>query len=110
MSALALALSLTLAYAGMLLLCLGMERHWKQVASPRLPARLRRACTPLGGALLALAVSGCGLIWPAGMAWVAGFGMISLAGLALLLLLPYAPRVALGLPVLGAAACAVLAL
>lgn len=110
MTALSLALSLTLAYAGMLLLCLGMERHWKQLASPHLPLGLRRLCAPLGWALLGLAVYGCSLIWPPGMAWVAGLGLISLAGLALLLILPYAPRAALGLPVLGAAACAVLAL
>jgi|GEM_PF-4049486 len=38
---LALIASLLLAYAGMLGLCLGMERHWKQLASPRLPAFCR---------------------------------------------------------------------
>lgn len=68
MTAVAFPLSLTLAYAGMLLVCLGMQRHGKQQASPRVPARLRRACTPLGAALLALAVYTCSVIcsleWP----------------------------------------------
>ncbi|WP_128576417.1 DUF3325 family protein, partial [Pseudomonas sp. BAY1663] len=44
-----------LAYAGMLGLCLGMERHWKQLANPRLPAAGRRLCRPLGAGLLILA-------------------------------------------------------
>jgi len=107
MTSIAFPLSLTLAYAGMLLFCLGMERHWKQLASPRLPVRLRRLCAPLGMAALALAVYGCSRIWQPAMAWVAWFGMISLSGLALLLILPYAPRLAIGLPVAGLAACAV---
>lgn len=98
-------LSLTLAYAGMLLFCLGMERHWKQLASPRVPAELRRACAPLGTVLLAMAVYTCSFIWHPGMAWVAWFGMISLAGLTLLMLLPYAPRLALWLPVGGGLIC-----
>lgn len=110
MNAVAFPLSLTLAYAGMLLLCLGMERHWKQLASPRLPAALRRVCRPLGALALAVAVYTCGFIWNPGMAWVAWLGLISLAGLALLLILPYAPRVAIGLPVAGAAACGLAAI
>ncbi|HAF93543.1 MAG TPA: DUF3325 domain-containing protein, partial [Pseudomonas sp.] len=31
-----LLIALSLAYAGMLGLCLGTQRHWKQLASPRL--------------------------------------------------------------------------
>jgi hypothetical protein len=100
-------LSLTLAYTGMLFVCLGMERHWKQLASPRLPVHLRQLCVPLGVAALALAVYGCNLIWQTGMAWVAWFGMISLSGLALLLLLPYAPRAVVGLPAVALVACAI---
>jgi|SRR5690606_19583363 predicted exporter len=109
MTAIAFPLSLTLAYAGILLICLGMQRHWKQLAHPRLPAQLRPACALLGAASLALAVYTCSFIWHPGMAWVAWFGMISLAGLALLLLLPYSTRMALGLPVAGAALCGVAA-
>ncbi|TLX64021.1 DUF3325 domain-containing protein [Stutzerimonas nosocomialis] len=107
---LALIASLALAYAGMLGLCLGMERHWKQLASPRLPTFCRRLCTPLGGGLLGLSIHAATFAWPGGMAVVAWFGLISLGGLALLLLLPYAPRLALGLPLAGALLAGLLAM
>lgn len=93
--------SLALAYAGMLGFCLGKERHWKQLASPRVPAALRRLCVPVGGLLLGLAVYTSWQIWPGGMAVVGWFGFISLAGFALLMLLPYAPRLTVSLPLIG---------
>lgn len=101
MNAAALLLALSLAYAGMLGLCLGMERHWKQLASPRLPPAARRACAPAGVLLLALAGWAAGMLWPPAIAVVAWFGMLSLTGLVLVLLLPYRPRLALLLPLLG---------
>ncbi|WP_051231863.1 DUF3325 domain-containing protein [Stutzerimonas azotifigens] len=101
MSAPALMTSLALAYAGMLGLCLGMDRHWKQLGSARLSPRWQRLCRPLGALLLVLAGYAASFVWPGGMALVAWFGLISLAGLALLLLLPYAPRLVLGLPLAG---------
>lgn len=42
------------------------------------------------------------------MAWAAWFGMISLDGLVLLLMLPYAPQFALNLPAVGFAFCGAL--
>jgi len=102
MSITALLLSLSLAYAGMLGFCLSMERHWKQLASARLPIVARRICTPLGGALLGLSGWVATDIWSSAMAVVAWFGMISLTGLALVLLMPYKPRLALSIPLLGA--------
>ena len=110
MSLAAFPLSLTLAYAGMLLFCLGMERHWKQLASPRVPTQLRRACAPLGAVMLALTLYSCNFIWHPGMAWVGWFGVISLSGLTLLILLPYAPRLALWLPIGGGLICGLLSL
>ena len=110
MNLVAFPLSLTLAYTGMLLFCLGMERHWKHIASPRVPAKLRRVCAPLGTLMLALTVYTCSFIWQPGMAWVGWFGMISLGGLALLMLLPYAPRLVLWLPVAGGLTCGLLSL
>ncbi|WP_181296797.1 DUF3325 domain-containing protein [Pseudomonas sp. Q2-TVG4-2] len=101
MSGSALFASLLLAYAGMLCLCLGKERHWKQLVSPRVPARLRRLGAPLGSLLLGLAAYAAGYVWPGGMALVGWFGLISLAGFALLLLIPHAPRLAAGLPMAG---------
>ncbi|WP_421681929.1 DUF3325 domain-containing protein [Stutzerimonas urumqiensis] len=92
-------LCVVLAYAGMLGLCLGMDRHWKQLAIGRLPAYVQRLCRPIGVLSLGLAGWAAGLVWPVGMAIVAWFGSISLAGFALLMLMPYAPRLALWLPV-----------
>lgn len=101
MNASALFASLLLAYAGMLCFCLGKERHWKQLVNPRVPTWLRRLCAPLGGLLLGVAIYASCQVWPGGMAVVGWFGLISLAGFALLLLLPYAPRLAVSLPLLG---------
>lgn len=99
----ALFASLMLAYAGMLGFCLGKERHWKQLVNPRVPIGLRRVCIPAGSVLLGLAAFAACLVWPSGMAVVGWFGLVSLTGFALLMLVPYAPRVAMSLPVLGAA-------
>lgn len=98
----ALLLSLTLAYAGMLGFCLGMQRHWKQLASTRMPAMARHICTPAGGALLGLSGWVTTDVWSSAMAAVAWFGMIQLTGLALVMLMPYTPRLALSVPLLGA--------
>jgi hypothetical protein len=97
-----LLLSLLLAYAGMLSFCLCMERHWKQLVGTRLPASVRSLGKPLGALLLVLALYAASGAWLGGMALVGWFGLVSLAGLALLLLLPYAPRLVLWLPVFGA--------
>jgi hypothetical protein len=97
----ALIASIVLAYAGMLGCCLGKERHWKQLVSPRVPAGLRRLSAHAGYVLLGLAVYASCQVWPGGMALVGYFGLISLAGFALLLLIPYAPRLAVNLPALG---------
>lgn len=103
----ALLASLVLAYAGMLGFCLGKERHWKQLMNPRIPVRLRRVCIPAGALLLGLSIVAALRVWPGGMALVAWFGLISLTGFALLMLIPYAPRVVTMLPVLGGVTWAV---
>ncbi|WP_417780178.1 DUF3325 domain-containing protein [Stutzerimonas xanthomarina] len=97
----ALCASFLLAYAGMLGFCLGKERHWKQLVNPRVPTGLRRLCVPAGGLLLGLAVYTSWQVWPGGMAVVGWFGFISLAGFSLLMLLPYTPRLAVSLPLVG---------
>jgi hypothetical protein len=97
----ALFASLLLAYGGMLGFCLGKERHWKQLANPRLPARLRRLCVPAGAALLGLAIYVASHVWPGGMALVGWFGLISLTGFTLLMLIPYAPLLVVNLPLAG---------
>ncbi|SDT10941.1 Protein of unknown function [Halopseudomonas xinjiangensis] len=91
-------LTLLIAYSGMLCFCLAMPRHWKQFGFSRYGEGWRHVCRPAGALLLILAVYLDSLIWPVGMAWVGWFGMMSLAGLTLALLAPYAPRLALWLP------------
>ena len=106
----ALFASIVLAYAGMLGFCLGKERHWKQLVNPHVPIGLRRVSAPTGTALLGLAVYSSCQVWPGGMAVVGWLGLISLAGFALLMLRPYAPRLAVSLPVMGGAAWAISAM
>lgn len=96
--------SLSLAYAGMLALCLGMERHFKQVFGRPPVAHWRAGLRAAGWSLLATSLYAAALAWGAGMGAVGWFGLISLSGFGLLLLLPWAPRLALWLPAGGAVA------
>jgi len=93
--------SLLLAYSSMLALCQGLERHYKQVWG-RVPTLLQRRVLRGGGWLLLVAsLWGCAQAWGWAMGPVGWFGMLSLSGFALALLLPYAPRLAVYAPVLG---------
>lgn len=81
-----------LAYSGMLGLCLGLERHFKQLWR-RAPAVLvRRTLRVAGWCCLAGSVVVSAHAWGWAMGSVAAFGLVSLAGLVLVLLLPYAER------------------
>lgn len=93
---------LLLAYAGMAALCQGLERHFKPVWQ-RLPSPgLRRALRLGGWALLLASLAACVQAWGWAMGPVGWFGQMSLGGFVLVLLLPYRPRLALGLPLLAA--------
>lgn len=89
-------LALGLSYAGMAGLCLGMDRHHQQVWSVKAPAR-QRLLRLAGWLLLALALWPCVQAWGAAVGSVAWLGMLSAAALALVLLLPYRPRLAASL-------------
>ncbi len=97
----ALLAGVLLAWLGLLALCLGLERHYRQVLGDSAsPLRLR--LLRLSGWLLSgLALYACSLVWGLAMGLVAWLGLLSLCGLALVLLLPLAPRLVLGLPLLG---------
>lgn len=86
-----------LAYAGMLGLCQGLERHFKPVWGRTCPPALRRSLRGMGWLGLLLSLLLCVQAWGWAMGPVAWFGVMSLAGLLLVLLLPYWPRVAAGL-------------
>ncbi|NHZ94764.1 DUF3325 domain-containing protein [Massilia sp. CCM 8734] len=85
-------LALGLAYAGMGLLCLAMDRHhvqaWRREPSVRLRLGLRGA----GAILLALALLPCVATWGGTVGTVLWLGFLSAGALPLVFLLPYAPR------------------
>ncbi len=93
--------SIGLAYAALAGLCLAMDRHHRQVVG--------RAVRP-GSALALRLAAGVALVlsfaaavaadgWAFGP--VAWFGVLTAAGLGLILLLPYRPRLAVGLGLAG---------
>lgn len=85
------------AYAGMLGLCQGLERHYKQVWSRACPRALRIGLRSAGWLALLASLVMCAQAWGWAMGPVAWFGALSLAGLLLVMLLPYWPRMAVGL-------------
>ena len=90
--------ALALAYIGMLALCQGLERHYKQVWGKAPSARLRRVLRVGGWICLGLSLYFCGKAWGWAMGPVSWLGMLSLGGFGLLMLLPYRPRLAVWLP------------
>lgn len=98
---LALSTGLLLAYSGMLGLCLGLERHFKQVWG-RVPSpALRRVLRTVGWLALASSFATSVAAWGWAMGPIGWFGLLSLAGLGLVLLLPYHARGAVWLAVVG---------
>lgn len=93
--------ALLLAYGGMLALCQGLERHYKQVWGKPPELWLRRLLRLGGWLLLALSLYASAQLWGWAMGPIGWFGLLSLSGFALALLLPYAPRLAVCWPLAG---------
>ncbi|WP_336335500.1 DUF3325 domain-containing protein [Pseudomonas putida] len=85
------------AYAGMLGLCQGLERHYKQVWNHACPRALRVTLRGAGWLALLASLVLFAQAWGWAMGPVAWFGALSLAGMLLVMLLPYWPRLAVGL-------------
>ena len=100
--------ALAFAYIGMLALCQGLERHHKQVWHKVPSLAMRRTLRGAGWLSLGLSFYCCGLAWGWAMGPVGWFGLMSLSGFALLMLLPYRPRVAVWLALFIAPAWAVI--
>lgn len=100
-------LALALAYAGFAGLCLAMRRHYQQVWG-RQPSRRASSGLRLAGWLgLALSVAPSIVVWGTAIGIVAWFGMLTVAGLVFAFLLPYTPRAAALLGLLGPMAAAI---
>ncbi len=93
--------SLLFAYAGMLGLCQGLERHYKQVWQRSPSPALRLSLRALGWLGLLLSLLLCAQAWGWAMGPVGWFGLLSISAFSLALLLPYAPRVAVYWPLVG---------
>lgn len=90
-----------LAYSGFTSLCLAMNRHYRQVWQVE-PSKARRLALRGGGwALLAASYAACLLGRSWSLALVAWCGALTAAGVALIFLLPYRPRIATWLSVLA---------
>ncbi|MBB2494342.1 DUF3325 domain-containing protein [Aquipseudomonas ullengensis] len=92
-----------LCYAGMAALCLGMDRHHRQVWSRTAPRR-QRGLRLVGWLLLAVALWPCIRAWGGSVGVVIWFGLLTGAALLLVWLLPYRPKGAawlMGLSLLG---------
>ena len=88
-------------YGGMLGLCLAMDRHHAQILHGRPRPQVRTALRAGGWLLLGVALWLCTLAWGWAVGPVAWFGLLSAAALGLAFLLPYAPRFAAWLALLG---------
>lgn len=81
-----------LALSGMLGLCLGLERHYKQLLAGQPRQVTLRTLRVLGWLALAASFVGCVVHWGWAMGPVGWFGLMSLAGFALVIWAPYAIR------------------
>lgn len=103
-------MAMALCYCGWLALCLAMPKHWRQVLHNEPAPRRRHVLRGVGGTGLAASL---GMLvttdgWSFGpVEWVA---QLAVAALFLVLLLPHAPRLLLGVGAAGLVAAAVLLL
>lgn len=91
----------SLAYAGLAALCLAMDRHHRQVMGRGIKPRAILALRLAGTAILALSFAAAIVAdgWVFGpVAWCGG---LTAAALLLVFLLPYRPRLAIGLGAAG---------
>jgi Protein of unknown function (DUF3325) len=102
-------LALALAYAGFTAVCLAMDRHHRKVFGQPPARRTATALRLLGFGLLALAAAPCVSISDGSNGVLLWLGLLTAAGVALIFLLPYAPRMAAVLAVVAPLGTALLA-
>lgn len=82
-------LSSLLAFGGMLTLCLGLERHFKQLLNSKPPRQLLQVLRMAGWLALAASLYTSTIAWGWAMGPVGWFGLVSISGLVLTLLSPF---------------------
>lgn len=83
-----LIVSLLLAFSAMFGLCLGLERHYKELRRRTPSVMTCRTLRSLGWLALAASFATCVQAWGWAMGPVGWLGLVSLAGLALVFLMP----------------------
>ena len=92
MTGVAVALRLVLALADRPALALAVKRQLVAALCTQPPAARLLAFRVAGWVLMALMVASCLRLWPTGLALSMALGLVTLAGLPLVFLLPYRPR------------------
>lgn len=90
-------LAFAMSYAGLLALCLSMDRHHQDLLKGRPKPPRRYGLRVAGWALLVLSAWPCVVSWGWAIGPVGWIGLLTAAALPLVFLLPYAPRAALAL-------------
>ncbi|MGX5219328.1 DUF3325 domain-containing protein [Pseudomonas segetis] len=93
---------LLLVYCAMSALCMGLPRHYKNVWKHEPQSYFCRTLRVAGWLLLGAGFMACVSSWGWAMGPIGWLGQVSLSGLLLVMSLPYRPRLALLLPVIGA--------
>lgn len=84
--------SALLALSGMLSLCFGLERHYKQTWQYVPTVLVRHTLRTLGWLALTASFAVCVMLWGWAMGPVGWLGLVSVLGLAWVFVLPYAGR------------------
>jgi hypothetical protein len=96
-------LALCLTYAGLGSLCLAMPKHFQELICRAPQLRERQVLRVLGWAAQVLALGACIVARGAPVGSVMYLGMLTITGLALVLMLPYKPKWPLYLAPVGTA-------
>jgi hypothetical protein len=89
-------------FAGLAALCFATDRHYRQLHNRTPPGAMQAALRIVGIGLLVIAAVACEAEWGWAMGLVAWFGMATVSGLLIALLLPWAPWAGASFGLLGA--------
>lgn len=87
-------LAFALAYSGFTAICLSMDKHHRQVWRRPVERAIANVLRASGFVLLAAALVVCTASFPGSLGIVVWLGLLTAAGVPLVIVLPYAPRAA----------------